>query len=62
MAENDVLVAPLKNMSDDVKKMAEDTINEIKSGKLVVFSGPVSEQDGTLVVKKGEVDARQGDR
>ena len=55
MAENDVLVAPLKNMSDDAKKMAEDTINEIKSGKLVVFSGPVSDQDGTLVVKKGEV-------
>ena len=24
-------------------------------GKLVVFSGPVSDQDGTLVVKKGEV-------
>ncbi len=41
MAENDALVAPLKNMSDDAKKMAEDTINEIKSGKLVVFSGPV---------------------
>lgn len=55
MAENDVLVAPLKNMPDSVKKMAENTINEIKSGKLVVFSGPVYKQDGTLVVKKGEV-------
>jgi basic membrane protein A and related proteins len=55
MAENDVLVAPLKNMPDSVKKMAENTINEIKTGKLVVFSGPVYKQDGTLVVKKGEV-------
>ncbi len=55
MAENDVLVAPLNNMPDDVKKMAEHTTDEIKSGKLVVFSGPVYKQDGTLVVKKGEV-------
>ncbi len=55
MAENDVLVAPLKNMSDDAKKMAEDSISQIKSGKLVVFAGPVYGQDGTLVVKSGEV-------
>ncbi|MGH6725155.1 MAG: BMP family ABC transporter substrate-binding protein [Pseudolabrys sp.] len=55
MADNDVLVEPLKNMPDDVKKMAEGTIADIKSGKLVVFSGPVYKQDGTLVTKPGEV-------
>ncbi len=55
MADEDVLVEPLKNMPDDVKKMAEGSIADIKSGKLVVFSGPVYKQDGTLVVKKGEV-------
>jgi basic membrane protein A len=55
MAENDVLVEPLKNMPDDVMKMAEGTIADIKSGKLVVFTGPVYKQDGTMVVKKGEV-------
>jgi basic membrane protein A and related proteins len=35
--------------------MAEGSIADIKSGKLVVFSGPVYKQDGTMVVKKGEV-------
>ena len=55
MAENDVVVGPLKNMPDDVKKMAEDTIAKIKDGSLVVFGGPVYKQDGTEVVKEGEV-------
>ncbi len=55
MADEDVLVEPLANMADDVKKMAEDTIADIKSGKLVVFAGPVYKQDGTLAVKEGEV-------
>jgi basic membrane protein A and related proteins len=55
MADEDVLVEPLANMPDDVKKMAEDTIADIKSGKLVVFAGPVYKQDGTLAVKEGEV-------
>jgi simple sugar transport system substrate-binding protein len=50
-----VLLEPLKNMPDDVKAMAEKSIADIKSGKLVVFSGPVVKQDGTVVVKKGEV-------
>ena len=55
MADDDVLVEPLKNMPDDVKTMAEGSIADIKSGKLVVFAGPVYKQDGTEVVKKGEV-------
>ena len=55
MADGDVVLAPLANMPDDVKAMAEKSIEDIKSGKLVVFSGPVTKQDGTLVVKEGEV-------
>jgi basic membrane protein A and related proteins len=55
MADDDVLVEPLKNMPDDVKKMAETSIADIKIGKLVVFTGPVYKQDGTLVTKPGEV-------
>ena len=55
MADEDVLVTPLANMPDDVKTMAEGTIADIKSGKLVVFSGPVTKQDGTAAVKAGEV-------
>jgi simple sugar transport system substrate-binding protein len=55
MAEGDVVLAPLANMPADVKAMAEKSIDDIKSGKLVVFSGPVYKQDGTLVVKPGAV-------
>ncbi len=55
MADDDVLVEPLAHMPDDVKQMAENTIADIKSGKLVVFSGPVYDQDGKLMVKEGEV-------
>jgi simple sugar transport system substrate-binding protein len=55
MADDDVLVAPLTNMPDDVKAMAEKSIADIKSGKLVVFSGPVTKQDGTVAVPEGQV-------
>ena len=55
MADGDVVVGPLANMPDDVKTMAEKTIADIKSGKLVVFSGPVYNQDGKLMVKQGDV-------
>ena len=55
MADGDVVLGPLMNMPDDVKAMAEKSIEDIKSGKLVVFSGPVTKQDGTVVVKEGEV-------
>ena len=55
MAEGDVVLAPLANMPDDVKAMAEKSIEDIKSGKLVVFTGPVTKQDGTLAVAEGVV-------
>jgi simple sugar transport system substrate-binding protein len=55
MADDDVLVAPLANMPDDVKTMATQTIADIKSGKLVVFAGPVTKQDGTVAVPAGQV-------
>ena len=55
MDTDEVEVTPLANMPDDVKAMAEQTIADIKSGKLVVFAGPVTKQDGTLAVKQGEV-------
>jgi basic membrane protein A and related proteins len=53
--ENLVEVAPLQNMPDDVKAMAEDTIEKIKSGDIQVFKGPIYKQDGSLVVGEGEV-------
>lgn len=48
-----VVMAPYKNMPDDVKKMAEETEAAIKSGKLNPFKCPVVKQDGSQVECKG---------
>jgi simple sugar transport system substrate-binding protein len=52
--ENDIILGPLMNMPDDVKKAAEDQIEKIKSGEFFVFTGPITKQDGTEAVKAGE--------
>jgi basic membrane protein A len=52
--DTDMLVlAPFTNMPDDVKKMAEDTVEAIKTHKLQPFGGPIAKQDGTEAVKQG---------
>lgn len=48
-----VVMAPYKNMPDDVKKMAQETEAAIKSGKLNPFKCPVFAQDGKQVECKG---------
>jgi len=55
MAQGTVKMAPFTNMPEDVAKMAENTVAEIKSGKLNPFHGPIYNQDGKLMVKEGEV-------
>ena len=36
-----VAMAPLTNMPDDVKAMAEETIKKLTSGELKPFTGPL---------------------
>ena len=48
-------MAPLTNMPDDVKKMAEDSIEKIKSGELQAFKGPITKQDGSVGAEDGKV-------
>ena len=55
LAAGMVKMAPYTNMPDDVKKMAQETEEAIRSGKLHPFTGPIYDQDGKLRVKKGEV-------
>ncbi|SCW45930.1 BMP family ABC transporter substrate-binding protein [Ancylobacter rudongensis] len=55
MKDGEVVMAPYTNMPDDVKKMAETTQAAITSGALNPFKGPIYKQDGTLMVKEGEV-------
>jgi basic membrane protein A len=50
-----VVMAPFTNMPEDVKKMAEASTTAIAAGKLHPFHGPLYKQDGTLVVKDGDV-------
>ncbi len=54
LAAGMVKMGPYVNMPDDVKAMAEATQADITSGKLNVFKGPISKQDGTLAIKDGE--------
>jgi basic membrane protein A and related proteins len=48
-----VVMAPYTNMPDDVKKMAMDTEESIRSGKFHPFKCPVMGQDGKTVECKG---------
>jgi basic membrane protein A and related proteins len=49
MAEGTVSMAPYTNMPEDVSKMATDTAEAIKTGKLMPFGGKITKQDGTVV-------------
>jgi basic membrane protein A and related proteins len=53
LAEKMVVMAPYKNMPDDVKKMAAETEAAIASGKLDPFKCPIAKQDGSQVECKG---------
>ena len=55
MKEGHVVMAPYANMSDETKKLAEETEAKIKSGAFNPFTGPVTKQDGTEWLKAGEV-------
>lgn len=48
-----VVMAPYTNMPDDVAKLAKDTEEAIRSGKLKPFKCPVLKQDGSQVECKG---------
>ena len=54
MAEGTVNIAPFTNMPDDVAKMASETSEAIKTGKLHPFTGPITKQDGSVVGEAGK--------
>ena len=54
LASNMVVMAPYKNMPDDVKKLAQDTEAAIKAGTLNPFKCPVIGQDGKEIECKGK--------
>lgn len=54
LAEGTVNIAPFTNLPDDVVKMATETTEAIKTGKLHPFTGPITKQDGTVVGEAGK--------
>lgn len=54
MAEGTVQMAPITNVPEDVAKMASETSEAIKTGKLHPFTGPITKQDGTVVGEAGK--------
>jgi len=53
LKEHMVVMAPYKNMPDEVKMLAEETEAAIRDGKLNPFQCPVAKQDGAEVECKG---------
>ncbi len=47
-------MAAYANMPDDVKAAAQAAEDGIKSGQIVVFKGPIKDQDGNLKVQDGQ--------
>jgi simple sugar transport system substrate-binding protein len=54
LKEGMVVMAPYKNMPDDVKKLAQETEAAIKSGALNPFKCPIAGQDGKEIECKGK--------
>jgi len=54
LAANMLKMAPYTNMTDDVKTAAQAAEDGIKSGQIIIFKGPIKDQDGNLKVKDGQ--------
>ena len=52
--ETQLTMAPYTNMPEEVAALAEETEEAIMAGDLVIFSGPITKQDGTQWLAEGE--------
>ena len=50
-----VVMAPFTNMPSDVAALAKKTYDDLRTGKLHAFSGPINDQSGKQVVAAGAV-------
>lgn len=48
-------MSPFANMPDDVKTLAQQTVDDISSGKQKIFVGPLIDQSGATKVPAGQV-------
>lgn len=54
MDHGSVVMAPYRNMPDDVAKLAAETEAKIKANEFEPFTGPIKKQDGSEWLKEGE--------
>jgi len=50
-----VVMAPFTNMDGDVAALAQKTYDDLRTGKLHAFSGPINDQSGKQVVAAGAI-------
>ncbi|WP_442935570.1 BMP family ABC transporter substrate-binding protein [Nitratireductor sp. CH_MIT9313-5] len=55
LAEGHVVMAPYKNMPDEVAAQAKEIEEKIRSGEFHPFTGPIKKQDGSDWLAEGEV-------
>ena len=61
MADGFVGLAPLtKNVTDEAKAKVEEVQAKIEAGDFPIFTGPIKDNKGNVVVKKGETLDREG--
>ncbi len=53
-AAEEVVMSEYMNMPDDVKAVAEQAFEEVKSGAVHPFTGPITDRDGQLRIPEGE--------
>ena len=53
-AAEKVVMSPYMNMPDDVKAVAEQAFEEVRSGAVHPFTGPITDRDGELRIPVGE--------
>jgi simple sugar transport system substrate-binding protein len=54
-AEGMLKMSPFSNMPDDVKALAQQTVDEISSGKQKIWVGPLVDQSGATKLPAGQV-------
>lgn len=54
MAEKDIIIPAFTNMPDAVANEAQQLVDDITSGKVFPFTGPIKNQAGEIKIKAGE--------
>ena len=54
IAQDMLVLSEFKNMPDDVKAKAQEALDGIRSGKIKIFAGPLTDNTGKAIIPAGE--------